>query len=101
MSARDENPTGVPEAWMSDMGRARGSGVSVWHIGLLASIGETTGRKMGELSGPGVVSSGGIATLICMVAASTSPTEHAGVTIGLSVVERNQVSILTKSASST
>ena len=44
MSMRDENLTGVPEALMLNMGRARGGGVQAQSAGLLVDTGEATDR---------------------------------------------------------
>ena len=101
MSMRDENLTGVPEVLMSDMGRAGGGGVQAQSVELLSSTGEATDREAWELSSPGVVLSEKTSTLSFAAVASTTSMEHAGATPGLSVVEKNQMSSLNESDSST
>ena len=44
MSVREENPSGVPEALMSDMGRTRGGGVQTQCVGLLVDAGKAVNR---------------------------------------------------------
>ena len=94
---RDRSPTGVPEALMSDVGRAWGSGVWAWSMGLLACTGEAACGKVGGLSGPETTLSTGTSTHSCMVAASTSQTEHAGTAQWLSAVESSCVRSITES----
>ena len=89
---------GVLEALMSNIGRARGSRVQAWSSGLLACRGEAASGKAGGVSGPWAVSSRGTSAHSCMVAASTSPMEHARTAQGLSAVERNHVRSLNELA---
>ena len=72
--------------------------VQAQSTGLLACTGEAASRKVGRLTYPEAVSSGGTSTHGCMVAASTSPMEHVGTAQRLSAMERNQARSLTKSA---
>ena len=97
LSMRDENLTGMPEAWMSDMGTARGR-VQTQCTSLLDDASEAVDGGVWKLLDPGVVLSVRASILCCTAVLSTSSLEHVGTAPGLLVVKKNQMGSLTESA---